>query len=163
LARERFDVYAFDGSKSAIDKLKKRMSAEKLSVNLDVFDAVETTYPEEYFDAVIDNVAIYANTINNIKIMYSNIFNMLKHGGKLLTTMFTADTTGADSGVKIEDNTFRDLTKGNLAGRAIVHFYTKDEIVDILKNTGFSNIVIDTMRYSDMGNIVSMLIVQADK
>lgn len=122
LAREGFDTYAFDGSESAVKKVRQKLNAEGLSADVRVCDAIDTDYPDDFFDAVIDNVSIYTNTIDNIRIMYEDICRMLKRGGKLFTTVFTADTFGADSGVKIEDNTYRDLTKGNLAGRAIVHF-----------------------------------------
>ena len=163
LAREGFDVFAFDGSKSAVMKVQKKLEKEGLSAKLDVYDAAETNYSDDFFDAVIDNVSVYANTSSNIRVMYEHIFNMLKKGGKLFTSVFTEDTTGALSGEKIEEHTYRNLKDGNLSGRGIVHFFDREEMIRLLSEIGFINIVIDTLVYTDNGTTVSMLIVQTMK
>ena len=53
LAREGFDVYAFDGSESAICKLDARLQREHLKADLRVRDALLLDYPNEYFDGSI--------------------------------------------------------------------------------------------------------------
>ncbi len=163
LAKEGFDVYAFDGSKSAVEKVAKRLEEESLQAKLKVLDGAEIDYPDDFFDAVVDNVTIYANEIIYIKEMYGRVYKSLKHGGKLLTVVFSTETTGYGSGEKLEHNTYRDITEGNLAGRAIVHFFDKNEIVELLKMTGFKSIHIDKMEYTDNGNTVSQYIVTAEK
>ena len=44
LAREGFDVYAFDGSKSAVRKVGERLGQEGLAADLRVRDALELDY-----------------------------------------------------------------------------------------------------------------------
>lgn len=163
LAREGFDTYAFDGSKSAIKKLKKRLEEENLEVDLRVLDAIEIDYNQETFDAVIDNACIYANTVSNIRKMYQLIWNTLKKGGRLFTSSFSTKTTGYGTGKNIEKNTYTDVEEGNLVGLGIVHFFDKDEIYSILENIGFKNIIVDNIEYTDRGNIVSMYLVSALK
>ena len=74
LAREGFDVYAFDGSVSAVNKVEKRLEKENLKADLRVLDACEINYKDNFFDCVIDNVSIYANKYENIVNMYTEIY-----------------------------------------------------------------------------------------
>ncbi len=163
LAREGFDVYAFDGSKSAVDKVRKRLEVESLCADLNVLDGTEIDYPDKMFDAVVDNVTICANKMMYIREMYSRIFNCLKDKGKLLTVVFSTETTGFGTGEELEYHTFRDITEGNLSGRGIEHFFGKEEIVGLLDEIGFKGLNIDEMRYTDNGNVVSQYIIIAEK
>lgn len=81
MAREGFDVYAFDGSKSAVERAEKRLEREHLRAEFKVLDALKVDYPDEFFDAVVDNVCVYGNLLENIKCMYENIYRMLKPQG----------------------------------------------------------------------------------
>ena len=92
LAREGFDVYAFDGSESAIKKVKDRLKSEKLEADVKVCDALELDYRADFFDCVIDNVSIYANKHNDIVKMYEEIYRLLKPGGKIFTSLFSKNT-----------------------------------------------------------------------
>ena len=58
LTREGFDVYAFDGSKSAIHKVEERLKKENLCVNLRICDALETNYEDNFFDFIIGRTAL---------------------------------------------------------------------------------------------------------
>lgn len=163
LAKEGFNTFAFDGSKSAIDQVKKRLESEGLKAELQVKDALELDYEKKFFDCVIDSVMIYANLYENIIKMYQNIYELLKIGGKLFSISFSKNTTGYGTGVKIEKDTFRDITKGSLEGRGMVHFFEKIELEDMLEQIGFHNIIIDTLTFSDRGNIVEQFLVSAEK
>lgn len=163
LAKEKFDTYAFDGSKSAIKKVKNRLEQENLHADLRVCDALELDYDTDFFDCVIDNATIYANQYQNIVKMYENIYKILKTGGKLFSVSFTSGTTGFGKGREIERNTFADITVGSLAGRGISHFYEEKELRSIVTDIGFQNIVIDSMRFTDKGNIVEQFLMQAQK
>ena len=70
LAREGFDTWAFDISETAIMRLKKRMEHENLPVHAEVCDGLNVSYETGFFDAVIDNVSIISNRIDDIKKMY---------------------------------------------------------------------------------------------
>lgn len=163
LAREGFDTYAFDGSASAIERVRKKLDRENLNADLRVRDAINLDYEPETFDAVIDSVCIYANRIEHIKRMYKEVFSILKHGGKLLTSVFGVGCTGYGTGERLGHNEYRNITEGNLAGRGIVHFFEEDEIVNVLKEVGFINIVVEPMDYIDNGCKVSMYWIKAGK
>lgn len=163
LAKEGFDTFAFDGSHSAVEKTKKRLVEDGLKADLRVRDALELDYETEIFDCVLDNAVVYANTSKNIQIMYREIYQLLKPGGKLFSVSFSTGTTGFDSGDRIEKNTFCKIEKGCLSGRGTAHFFDKTEIDAILKQAGFQSVVLDMLRYTDCGCIVEQFLVQAEK
>lgn len=95
--------------------------------------------------------------------MYSNIYNILKAGGKVFTSCFGTKTDGYNTGQCLEKNTFINIEKGALQGRGRAHFYTKRELMKILEDSGFKNIIIDTMLYTDKGATVEMFTAQGEK
>ena len=163
LCREGFDTYAFDGSKSAIRKLEQFLEHEGLKAHLEVKDALDIEYKDDFFDAIVDNVCIYGNTLNNISLMYSKVFSILKKGGRLFTSCFTTDTKGFGTGEELEYHTYRNPTEGNIKGRGTFHFWDEGELRNMLQGVGFSDIVIEPFDYMDRGNKVSMLNVTAQK
>lgn len=164
LAREGFDTYAFDGSASAVMKAKSYLAKENLEAHFEVADALDISYENNFFDCIIDSAVVYANTIKNITDMYKKIYDLLVPAGKLFTTgLFTPNTAGYGTGILLEKNTFKDLTEGALAGRGTVHFFEKEEILELLDSIGFHNINIDVTKRTDRGKIVEYWIVSAEK
>lgn len=164
LAREGFDVYAFDGSKSAVEKAKKYLEADGyIDVHFDVMDAVAIRYEKDFFDCVLDSACIYANTTEHIHTMYQEVYDVLKKGGRIFSSCFGTGTEGCGTGTCLEKGTYQDIEGGVLEGRAVAHFFTKDELEQELKNAGFLNVFIDTMTYTDNGVTVEMLFAKAEK
>lgn len=163
LAREGFDTYAFDGSESAVKKAKERMKQERLKASFVVTDGLSLPYSSNYFDAVIDNVCIYANRMENIRAMYKRVMGILKPGGKLLTVCFGEDLDGYESGDEIEPGTFKNIKDGVLADRGLSHIYRKDEIIGLLKETGFENVENEWIKYTDGGKLVHQYVCRAEK
>lgn len=162
LAREGFDVYAFDGSHYAIDNAKVILENEGLKAKLSVIDGVDAVYEESFFDAVIDSACICTNRMSDIETMYNNIFSMLKPGGKLLSTCFTIKTTGYGEGDYVEKGTYANIKEGPLKNM-LIHFFSEDELFDLLNGIGFKHIKFDFLCYSDNGRIIDEYVVQAEK
>ena len=163
LAKEGFDVYAFDGSESAIGRVKDRLEKEGLKADLRVRDALELDYADDFFDCVIDSVSIYANKIVHITNMYEKIYRMLKPGGQIFTSMFSKDTTGYGTGEEVEKDTFINISSGSLKERGMAHFYDEEEITSLLSGIGFGDIHADLMHYTDRGSEIGQIMVQAKK
>lgn len=166
LAKERFDTYGLDGSKSAVEKTKNRIREEKLKANISLADASDTGYQENHFDAIIDSAVIYANNIENIRMILKEVYRILKKDGKFFSTgLFSTETTGYNSGERIEENTYKDLTDGILTNRGTAHFFHKSEIKKLWTEAGFKNLNIDYLRRTDLGGkyTVGNYIVQAEK
>ncbi|MCM1185083.1 MAG: class I SAM-dependent methyltransferase [Lachnoclostridium sp.] len=163
LAREGFDTYAFDGSASAIQKAKQVLEENNLKAHLDVMDGANISYSNDFFDAVIDGACIGHNRIEDIKLMYSSIYKILKKGGRMFSTFFTTKTTGFGTGEYIEKNTYKGTTRGPLAGLGMVHFWEEEELRDVIQSIGYGDIQIEKLMYTDNGNIIDMLILMAVK
>ena len=128
-----------------------------------VMDGAEIQYEKDFFYCVVDGVCICANTKQNIQNMYKEVYDVLKTGGKLYTSCFGTKTQGYGTGKCIENGTYEDIESGVLAGRAIAHFFFKEELESTLKSVGFRNIVIDNILYTDNGVQVEQFIAQAEK
>ena len=163
LAREGFDVYGFDGSPSAVRKAEAKLAREHLSAHLCCATGQDVSYEDDFFDAVIDNVTSYANYQNDIIVMYAKMLRFLKPGGKILTSVFGRNTTGYGCGRKVEEDTFTDMQEGNLAGRGVCHFYTKDTLTGTLQKVGFRNVCCDTCTYTDGDSVVELLLATGEK
>lgn len=152
LAREGFDVYALDGSSSAVESAKKYLKSNNLNAKIVVSDASNTMYKDDFFDCVIDSAVIYANTSNGIKAILKEVNRVLKPQGKIISTgLFNKQTTGYGTGEFIEKNTYRNLETGSLEGLGVVHFFDKEEIVKTWNEVGYTNIKIDNLLRSDYG------------
>ncbi len=155
LAREGFDVYAFDGSETAVQKAKRYLEEEGFfDVKFSVQDGININYANDFFDCVIDDVCVYANEIQAINKMYENIYRVMKPGAKLYSSCFGKNTDGYREGVMLEEGTYKDIPSGALAGRAVAHVYDQKEFEEVLKEAGFCNIQIDSMIYTDNGSRV---------
>lgn len=163
LAREGFDTYAFDGSPYAVENARKKLQKENLHADFRVFDGLNIEYKECFFDAVIDNVCIYANTMRNIERMYNNVYKILKEGGKLVTVCFGKETYGYGMGDEIEEDTYTNIPEGPLHNRGVCHFYGKSDLEKCLSKTGYKDIYEDVILYTDNGKTVQLYVAQAMK
>lgn len=166
LAREGFEVYAFDGSVTAVQKAKARLQDEGLRAQVTVADAANIGYSNEFFNGIIDSAMIYANLIENVKKILKECHRVLQKQGKIFSTgLFRPGMTGYGTGEKLEENTYRNLTEGSLAHRGTVHFFDEQEIRELWTEAGFRNITIDSVDRTDRGGIIkiSYFIVEAEK
>lgn len=143
-AREGFDTYAFDGSASAIEKAKKFLLEQNLKADFKIMFGTKLEYDNDFFDCVIDGAAISANKTQDIKIMLKEIYRVLKKGGKIISTgLFNAKSTSYGTGDLVEKNTYTNISAGTLQGIGAIHFFEKDEILELWSEAGFKNIAID--------------------
>lgn len=163
LAREGFHTYAFDGSRSAVESTKIRLERESLKADVDVYDAIDVGYNDNYFNVVLDNCGIICNKMESVKKMYQQVHRILLPTGKFLTVCFGKNTYGFGYGEEIEEGTYNNISEGLLAGRGTIHFYSENELNKVLKERGFIKIHIDTISYTDEGRRVELLIAKCEK
>ncbi len=163
LAREGFDTYGFDGSASAVKKTKEKLAREHLDANIICINGQDIKYEDNFFDAVIDSVCIYANVLEDIVGMYKKVYATLKQGGKILTITFGTKTTGYGTGKKIEEGTYTDITEGNLVNLGACHFFSKEEVINLLTRVALKNISCDVDNYTGNSNNVELLIATGEK
>ena len=157
LAREGFDVYGYDGSKTAVAKARQRLLEENLKAEIIVTDAANTSYPDEFFDGIIDSAMICANTADGIRSILKESCRILKKGGRIFSSgLFKIGMSGYGTGEMIEPHTYREMTEGLLAHRGTVHFFDENQIRDFWKLAGFKNIQIDSLERTDGGAAVTV-------
>ena len=163
LAREGFDCYGFDGAPSAVRRVEEKLKKENLSAHLQCCTGQEVSYPDDFFDAIIDSACIYANGLNDIELMYRKCLSFLKLGGKIITTAFGKNTSGYGGGRQLEEDTYTDMTEGNLRNRGTAHFYTKESLTYLIEKIGFKNVKCGVDLYTGNDSVVELLICQAEK
>lgn len=163
LAREGFDTYAFDGSKSAVEKTEQKLARENLQAHTLISDALNLEYSRDFFDAIVDNVTIYANRIKDIEDMYKECYKFLKPGGRILSVCLGEETDGYSSGIAIEKGTYKDIVDGKIAHRGIAHIFSVEEIKALLFKIGFEEINVDTIIWTDNQVKTEQLVVTAIK
>ena len=84
LSREGFKAFGIDGSKIAISKAINRIKKEGLTAELEVGDVEKLPYDNNYFDTVIDNECLFANTYKSSEKINSEIKRVMKVGGFFL-------------------------------------------------------------------------------
>ena len=157
LCREKFNVYAFDGSKSAVNKVNAMLEREGLKANVSVADGMQLDYSDNYFDAIIDNVSIYCNYYENINAMYEKCYKLLKNDGLLYTVCFGKKTDGYKTGNEIEKDTYQNMTCGHLMDRGMCHFFDVESLRDTLCECGFNSFDMNTILYTDLGSTVELI------
>lgn len=160
-AKEGFNVYAFDGSASAVKNTQKYLEKNGLSAKLDVFPAADMYYPKGYFDFILDNASLcVCGGRSMIQEVYNKIFTLLKPQGYFMTVGFTMNCSGAGEGIYLEENTY----KGELCGNGgQMHYTSKNEMIEMLNMAGFSDITINTDNYTDGERVVDMVIADCKK
>lgn len=166
LCNEGFDVYAIDGSTTAIDKTKSFIENMKFNAKFHVADASSLPFPDNYFDCVIDIACIYANTTEGIKKILKEVNRVLKPHACLFSSYLINDkTTGYKTGEQLEANTFRNMSDGLFANIGIAHFFNKTEITQFFSSSKFMVKSIDELTRTDQNSsiTVSYYIVTANK
>jgi SAM-dependent methyltransferase len=146
LVREGYRVAGIDGSATAIEQARHRLSSEGLPsdderVDLRIGNFVRLPWQNAEFDAVVDVSALYANKRSDIALAIGEVLRTLKPGGKFFGKMFGLDTTGSDSGALIEPGTRQFPDRGPCAGNEIAHFFEREELLEIFQ--AFRNLDID--------------------
>lgn len=150
LAREGFDVYAIDGSKTAIKSAQERFQNENLKAKFKMGDFIKLDYPNGFFDCVIDIVALQHNKPECIKIILDEAYRILKPRGKIFSIM-----NSQKGKISKDVNLF--------SNKRFVYFFNEGEIKSLFVK--FNDLIIDEVTRTDKinSNILSHFIVQGVK
>ena len=134
LAKQGFDVYATDVSKSALKITKKWIKEKNLSAKLKEHSCYEKfPFKDSFFDAIISTQVIHHNFHNKIKFCISEIERVLKHKGIIFITISANKYKGRAS--KFEMPEARTYIPLDGLEKGLPHFiYTKVLIRKDFKN-----------------------------
>ncbi|WP_426252124.1 class I SAM-dependent methyltransferase [Paenibacillus pabuli] len=164
VSREGFSIYGIDGSKTAIEKAKKRLDSElsKWSGELVIGDITSLPYEDEEFDAVIDNEAICANSYESSIKIYNEICRVLKTGGKMYSRTFATGSWGDGTGEKVGYNTWLPNV-GPSKDKGITRFSSKNDVEEFMKNFNIEEMEKVSRSYNNLHDNVIEWIVTASK
>lgn len=152
LSREGFNVFAFDGSLTAVNKARQLCLQENHSPCFFTADAGYLPIKSHFFDTVIDIGAVTSNTTAGIKTILAEINRVLKPGGRFFSSMlFSLATTGIKDGKKIDSHTCENLNTGPVAGLGTIHFFDQPHIKKLWRQAGFTSLQIDRASRTDHG------------
>jgi ubiquinone/menaquinone biosynthesis C-methylase UbiE len=129
---------------------------------LTVGDIGRLPYKDNFFNAGLDNEAIYANTFDDSVKIYAELFRVTKPGGKLYTRMFAAGCTGENTGTQLDETTWI-VGEGPLAGRGRTRFTKLPEIKTLLGEFRVKSVELITRTEADRTQQESEWVVIAEK
>jgi len=141
LAREGFDVWGIDGSKTSIDKVIVRFRKENLQGFFENNDYLKTSYSNNIFDCVIDVCSIQHNSPKDQQLIIDNIYKWLKPGGKVFSMMFECERKPAKD--------------------VCIYYNTYDGVKQLYKK--FKNVKIGWLFREEDDNFEGLFIITAEK
>uniref|UniRef100_UPI0040498FBC class I SAM-dependent methyltransferase n=1 Tax=Flavobacterium sp. TaxID=239 RepID=UPI0040498FBC len=147
LSRENFSTYGIDGSETAIEIAKERLSKENLIGHLLVGDIVNLPYDDNMFDAVIDVECIYSNDILNSKKILNEVYRVLKKDGLFYSRTMSDSIYIGKSREELGIKQYNNISDGPLAGRGFVRLMSKDDI-KVIYGEKFNIMSIDKLEYT---------------
>jgi SAM-dependent methyltransferase len=146
LAREGFPVFGVDGSDTAIGQARTRLDREVpgWSGELSVGDMGSLRFPDESFDAVIDNDAICCNSWASSQAIYAEAWRVLKKGGRLFSRTLGAGTWGDGVGERVGRDAWL-CSEGPLLGKGLCRFTSAENAAELVGD-GFE---IETLELSE--------------
>ena len=144
LAKEGFDSYGIDISISAIEKANKYLNEfHHTSANLEQGDAKNLQYSDNYFDAVIDVVALQHLTFTDHKIAYNEVKRVLKSNGLFWTMHIAKNSFGYGTGRQIDYETFTDIKEGPFAGKGQVTMLDQSDMKKVITESNLEIISLE--------------------
>jgi SAM-dependent methyltransferase len=132
LHREGYNVSGIDGSPAAIEQARLRIREENQNIgyepDLRVGNFAQLPWDPAAFDVVIDVFAVYANMSAVIDQTLSEVYRVLKPGGRFFSKMWGTQTTGFGQGTKLQENTYTDVPGGPCRNMGVSHFFDEAEI-----------------------------------
>jgi len=133
MAREGFSTFGVEGSQAAVDLCQNRLDEEvpAWQGSLQQGDIIALNFPDDYFDAVLDIEACYANGFDDAKKIYQEMARVLKPGGKFYSRCFAKGCIGDETGEALGYNAY--LTEvGPTLGTGLARFTSREDIDALL-------------------------------
>ena len=165
---EHFQSYsAIDFSKTAIEKLKSRLSLNQYYKTDEFKVACFSSLPwgDKSFDFICDNLAITHNDLNIIKKTLKEVRRVLKEGGLFYSKVWGSSSYGLNTGELIEEGTFTKLKDGPCKNYGVSHFFTYKEIKELYGGI-FKKISVEKIQRTKLSqneNIIEEFIILARK
>jgi SAM-dependent methyltransferase len=132
MAREGFCVHGIDASETAVGLTRERLDREcegwqRAGGRVQVGELTDLPYPDDFFDAVLDVVAVCYCDFDEARRAYSELARVTKVGGRLFSRAFERGCWGDGTGVQAGHNAWR-CSEGPLQGLGATRFTDEDDL-----------------------------------
>jgi SAM-dependent methyltransferase len=146
MAREGFTVSGIDGSSTAIQKARQRLTVEGVTADLRVGDFAQLPWPDDSFEGVVENVSLYTNPWTSIQRALREVRRVLKPGAPFLSSFFTDRTWGYGQGEMVEPDGFANIREGPLASAGFCLFLKRARVPDLFRD--FSDVNVEYISWT---------------
>ena len=141
MSKEGGDVTAFDGSISAIKNIPLILKEFNIKNKIELVQG-DITNPKKYlnqnYDIILDNISLCVNLEKNIIDAYKQYYDLLNNNGDFLSVTLGKKSTGFNTGIQIENNTFKDVNVGCMKNRGMITWFDSDALTKIYLKIGFN-------------------------
>lgn len=138
LAKEGFDVYGIEGSKTAIELAEKEFSKYGVSGHFFCQDFTkEYPFEDNFFDLVFDRCSLTCVSYQAAAIAIQEVHRVLKQGSLFFFNPYSTEHFSFNNleGIFDPAKTYVDTTRGSLAGTGKVCFYNKEMIYNMFPSS----------------------------
>jgi SAM-dependent methyltransferase len=129
-------VHGIEGSETAVRLTGERLDREcpdwrMAGGQVLVGDMARLPYPDGFFDAALDVVAVCYNTFADARLYYRELARVVKPGGLLFVRTFERGCWGDGSG-QLVDRDMWSCSEGHLAGFGATRFTGEQDLAELL-------------------------------
>jgi SAM-dependent methyltransferase len=169
LAREGFSAFGVEGSASAAEIARRRLTAEcpgwdapPRCGRVDVGDILRLAAAESSFDAVLDSEAVYCNDYEDSQRIYREMHRVAKPGGRLFVRTFATGSWGDGIGQQVGPRAYV-ADAGPLAGKGFSRFTSLEDLPELLGPWRISEVNLITRTVNERRDEIREWIVEAVK
>lgn len=165
-AKEGFQVFGVEGSKSAVRLAKEKFKSEGLQGDLRVGDFRNLPFENDAFDLIIDRASMVCVGLQGHEKAVAEVHRCLRKGGRFLHNVYGDTHSSMRSGSVEDDGMIGSILSGTLVGAGKIHFSSRLEIDERFK-VGWKVVQFERKDSIDLlsasGDIHSEFVVVAEK
>jgi len=169
LGKEGREVYGIDYSETGIEYCKKMLDKWGTKAKLTIGDIKKLPYENNHFNAIVDVVSIQHLTFSEHVACLKEIYRCLRSGGRFFSYHLGENSISYTNGggKLIDKNTVDNIVDKDkpLAGNGQTCFLSRNDYRDLLEQSGFRDVIIDTVTrsYNNQEFFIEYLVVNAKK
>ena len=169
LGKEGREVYGIDYSETGIEYCKKMLDKWGTKAKLTIGDIKKLPDENNYFDAIVDVVSVQHLKFREHLGCLQEVHRCLKRGGKFFSYHLGENSISYTNGggKLIDKNTVDNIVDKDkpLAGNGQTCFLSRNDYRDLLEQSGFRDVIIDTVTrsYNNQEFFIEYLVVNAKK
>jgi len=137
MAREGFCVHGVEGSETAVRLAGERLDREcpdwrRIGGRLQSGDLARLPYPDGFFDAVLDVVAICYSSFDDARQAYGELARVTRPGGRLFIRTFARGCWGEGTGTQVAPDMWL-CGEGHLKGFGATRFTHEADVPALLQ------------------------------